>query len=273
MKGISEITAVILILMIVIALAALAYTWFSGIYQSLLIPQKPLQQKIVESKINNESFIDMFCQNQQYELQSQCQPSNVIWRVSCQQNGNILWNKDINEIPDSTYLKELEVKCVQINLGMFVTTGTEKSCINESIMTKGDILKGDINRVIIPQEYKQCFVSINNNSYEYICSKSLHIGFKPLIKNFTIGRYFEEFAYDPSCPGIPCFKKLKWGIECRTETWINEEVCRDNWDKSFSNVYNEEWFKKYVFKDYFNYSIRICGAKSQKFYWGGEKFK
>jgi len=35
MKGVSEIIAIILILMIVVALSALAYTWFSGIFTSL----------------------------------------------------------------------------------------------------------------------------------------------------------------------------------------------------------------------------------------------
>lgn len=35
MKGISEVIAIILILMIVIALSALAYTWFSGIAKLL----------------------------------------------------------------------------------------------------------------------------------------------------------------------------------------------------------------------------------------------
>jgi len=35
MKGVSEVIAIILILMIVIALSALAYTWFSGIFASM----------------------------------------------------------------------------------------------------------------------------------------------------------------------------------------------------------------------------------------------
>ena len=35
MKGVSEIIAIVLILMIVIALAALAYTWFSGTFSQL----------------------------------------------------------------------------------------------------------------------------------------------------------------------------------------------------------------------------------------------
>ncbi|MFH1229417.1 MAG: archaellin/type IV pilin N-terminal domain-containing protein [Candidatus Aenigmatarchaeota archaeon] len=35
MKGVSEIIAIVLILMIVIALAALAYTWFSGIFTQM----------------------------------------------------------------------------------------------------------------------------------------------------------------------------------------------------------------------------------------------
>lgn len=36
MKGVSEIIAIIMILMIVIALSALAYTWFSGIFSELI---------------------------------------------------------------------------------------------------------------------------------------------------------------------------------------------------------------------------------------------
>ena len=35
MKGVSEIIAIIMILMIVVALSALAYTWFSGVFSSL----------------------------------------------------------------------------------------------------------------------------------------------------------------------------------------------------------------------------------------------
>lgn len=36
MKGVHEVIAIILILMIVIALAMLAYTWFSGIYNKFI---------------------------------------------------------------------------------------------------------------------------------------------------------------------------------------------------------------------------------------------
>lgn len=38
MKGLNEIIAIILILMIVIALACLAYTWFTGIFKMLTEP-------------------------------------------------------------------------------------------------------------------------------------------------------------------------------------------------------------------------------------------
>ena len=63
MKGVSEIIAIILILMIVIALAALAYTWFSGIYKALIYSPKEVVAKTVIPNVSISTAVSFMKQH------------------------------------------------------------------------------------------------------------------------------------------------------------------------------------------------------------------
>jgi flagellin-like protein len=57
MKGVNEIIAIILILMIVIALAALAYIWFSGIFRQLTLPPSEVLKSVIIKNVSSHDVV------------------------------------------------------------------------------------------------------------------------------------------------------------------------------------------------------------------------
>jgi FlaG/FlaF family flagellin (archaellin) len=255
MKGVSTVIAMIFIVVIVVALIALAYTFAVGVFSSIL--EESIQQKIIES--NNETFINAFCQQQQYVINES---------YKCEQYDNYvethvvdLWKDDIFDNSKGE---------------PFMVVYSEAGCLKQ---IGKNIYTNDCNTTVV----------ITYDTVESRCSFEEAV---PNYKNFTIGRYYEEYVdADPSCNityNIYCPKKFQWGIECLDTGKLNKNFSKDenmgadcyyeNDTAANYNAISEWWTEGNITMEQAceitnSSCILTCNyEKSQKFIWDGENF-